>query len=107
MIGLWISRPASVPIREQLIAQLTLGILSRQLRPGDRLPSVRDLARRLRIHPNTVSAVYHDLSLRGWVQTRHGSGVFVDDAVRRDGDSGLRAFVHDWVNAAAARGFSL
>lgn len=107
MIRLWISRRASVPIREQLNAQLTLGILSRKLRPGERLPSVRDLARRLRIHPNTVSAVYHDLSLRGWVQTRHGSGVFVNESVHRAGERGLTTFVREWVNAASARGFSL
>ena len=77
MIRLWISRESSIPIREQLSSQLLLGILSRRLAPGEKLPSVRDLARRLAIHGNTVHAVYRDLAKRGWVQARPGSGVFV------------------------------
>jgi DNA-binding transcriptional regulator YhcF (GntR family) len=56
VLRLWVSRNSTVSIREQLSAQLVLGILSGRLAPGERLPSVRALARRLRIHPNTVSA---------------------------------------------------
>ena len=77
MIRLWISRRSALPIREQLSAQLLLGILSRKLPPGEKLPSVRDLARRLKIQGNTVLAVYRDLAERGWVQAQPGSGVFV------------------------------
>ena len=73
----WLARDTSVPLREQLSAQIILGILSRTLSPGQRLPSVRELARRLKIHANTVSAVYQDLADRGWVAQRRGSGVFV------------------------------
>ena len=45
--------------------------------PGQRLPSTRDLSRRFGIHANTASAAYRQLEDEGWVEMRHGSGVFV------------------------------
>jgi DNA-binding transcriptional regulator YhcF (GntR family) len=72
-----LSRRGGVPVRDQLVAQLELKILSGQLAPAQRLPSVRALARRLEIHPNTVSAAYQDLEAAGRVLLRKGSGVFV------------------------------
>ncbi|HKR12862.1 MAG TPA: GntR family transcriptional regulator [Pyrinomonadaceae bacterium] len=74
---LWLSRNSEVPIREQLITQITLGIVSNDLKPSERLPSTRDLARRYSIHANTVSAAYRELARRGWVEFRKGSGVYV------------------------------
>jgi DNA-binding transcriptional regulator YhcF (GntR family) len=74
---LWISHTSEVPIREQLVTQVVLAILSQDLRPGARLPSTRELARRFRIHPNTVSASYKDLETAGWLELRHGSGVYI------------------------------
>jgi DNA-binding transcriptional regulator YhcF (GntR family) len=79
MIRLWLSRDSDVPMHEQLSAQLVLGILSRRLKPGERLPSVRALARQVKIHPNTVSAVYRRLEERRWLERRTGSGVYVSD----------------------------
>jgi DNA-binding transcriptional regulator YhcF (GntR family) len=72
-----LSRRGGVPVRDQLVTQLELKILSGHLAPGQRLPSVRALARRLEIHPNTVSAAYQDLESAGRVLLRKGSGVFV------------------------------
>lgn len=58
-----VSRESDVPIREQLTAQLIFLIGSGQLKPGDALPSVRELAHRLQVHRNTVSKAYADPSL--------------------------------------------
>jgi len=74
---LWISHTSEVPIREQLATQIVLAILSQDLKPGARLPSTRELARRFRIHPNTVSAAYKHLEEEGWLELRHGSGVYI------------------------------
>jgi DNA-binding transcriptional regulator YhcF (GntR family) len=74
---LWLNKTAEVSLREQLITQIVLGILSREMLPGHRLPSTRELARRFEIHPNTASAAYRELEREGWVEFRHGSGVFV------------------------------
>ena len=74
---LWLSKNSEVPIREQLVTQIVLGIVSNDLKISERLPSTRDLARRYDIHANTVSAAYRELARRGWVQFRKGSGVYV------------------------------
>ena len=76
---LWFSAHSDVPLYRQLITQVQLAILSGDLRPGDRLPSTRELARRFAIHPNTVSAGYRELEREGWTELRHGSGVYVCD----------------------------
>jgi DNA-binding transcriptional regulator YhcF (GntR family) len=76
----WITRNGEVPIREQLVRQTVLGILSQDLAPGARLPSVRAMARRHRIHANTVSAAWHDLLDQGWLELRRGSGLYVRGA---------------------------
>lgn len=74
---LWFSAASEVPIYRQLVTQVALAILSGDLKPGERLPSTRELARRFSIHPNTVSAGYRQLARDGWVEYRHGSGVFI------------------------------
>ncbi|HEV2687442.1 MAG TPA: GntR family transcriptional regulator [Bryobacteraceae bacterium] len=105
MHRIWISRQSSIPIREQLSAQLLFGIVSRRFSPSARLPSVRDLARRLKVHPNTVSAAYQDLAARGWVKRRTGSGVFVCD-MHSDKGEGVDTFVQAWIDEGLGRGFS-
>lgn len=74
---LWFSSASEVPIYRQLFTQIVMAILSGELKPGERLPSTRELARRFSIHPNTVSAGYRQLARDGWVEYRHGSGVYI------------------------------
>ena len=80
-----LNRRGGVPVRDQIVAQLELKILGGGLVQGQRLPSVRALARRLKVHHNTVSAAYQDLEVAGHVELKRGSGVFV----RRGGPRGL------------------
>ena len=74
---LWVNHTGEVSIREQLVTQVVLAILCKELLPGQRLPSTRDLARRFNIHANTASAAYRELEREGWVEFRHGSGVYL------------------------------
>lgn len=76
-MDIFLNRRGGVPVRDQLVTQVELRILDGTLAPGSRLPSVRALARRLDVHPNTVSAAYQDLQKAGHVTLRRGSGVFV------------------------------
>jgi DNA-binding transcriptional regulator YhcF (GntR family) len=76
---LWFAHESAVTLREQLVTQIILGILSEDLRPGQRLPSTRELARRFHLHPNTVSAGFRQLDREKWVAFRRGSGVYVRD----------------------------
>ena len=74
---LWFAHSGEVPIYRQLVTQVALAILCGDLRPGDRLPSTREIARRFALHPNTVSAGYRQLEKDGWTERRRGSGIYV------------------------------
>ncbi|MGB6944814.1 MAG: GntR family transcriptional regulator [Bryobacteraceae bacterium] len=84
----WITKNSELPVREQLVRQVLLGILSEDLPSGHKLPSVRAVARRHQIHSNTVSAAYHDLLEQGWLELRRGSGLYVRP-LQPDGDGQL------------------
>jgi len=81
---LWFSRQSDISIRDQLATQIVLAIVSGELSPGQRLPSTRELARRFRVHPNTVSAGYRQLEKNKWVEFRKGSGIYVRSRVPTD-----------------------
>jgi DNA-binding transcriptional regulator YhcF (GntR family) len=107
---LWLSKNSEVPIREQLITQIRLAILSDDLKPGQKLPSTRELARRFRIHANTVSAAYRDLAARGWVEFHHGSGIYVRKFAadtQLDAEIGLDQLISEFLRVARGKGFSL
>lgn len=74
---LWISKTGGISIIEQLTRQIRMAIVGGDLRAGDKLPSVRELAIRHKIHQNTASAAYRWLKENGWVESRRGSGVYV------------------------------
>jgi GntR family transcriptional regulator len=65
------------PIYRQLAEQIRAAIARGRLRANARLPSVRELSRKLVINPNTVARVYTELERDGLLVTRHGLGVFV------------------------------
>ncbi|RMG10368.1 MAG: GntR family transcriptional regulator [Planctomycetota bacterium] len=66
-----------VPISEQITYRVLFAIAKGVYRPGDRLPTVREVAARLKVNPNTVSKAYRDLDRDGVLISRRGAGVFV------------------------------
>jgi GntR family transcriptional regulator len=68
---------SSVPLYAQIIERVKWGLVTGSLQEGDQLPSVRELATRLRINPNTVVKAYRELEHDGCVVTRQGQGTFV------------------------------
>ncbi|MDD9207841.1 GntR family transcriptional regulator [Georgenia sp. 10Sc9-8] len=79
---LHIDPDSSTPPFEQLRQQITAQIHNGELRPGDRLPTVRRLAGDLGIAPNTVARAYRELERSGLLDGRGRAGTFVagDDA---------------------------
>jgi DNA-binding transcriptional regulator YhcF (GntR family) len=106
-MDIFINRRGGVPVRDQLVTQLELKILGGELAQGQRLPSVRALARRLKVHHNTVSAAYQDLQGAGHVDLRRGSGVFVRTGGPRAlaEAEGLDEMIRLALHAAFAKGF--
>jgi GntR family transcriptional regulator len=102
-----LNRRAGVSVHDQLVAQIEMNILGGALEPGERMPSVRALARRLAIHPNTVSAAYQALQDAGYVERRQGSGVFLCAEVAHNLEDarGLDEMIRMALQAAFSRGY--
>ncbi len=67
------------PLYEQIAARVRMAVAAGELEPGNALPSVRSLARRLRVNPATVVQAYRDLAADGFVELRHGQGTFIQE----------------------------
>lgn len=74
---IWLSKNSEVPVREQIVTQIMLGIVSGDLPVGKRLPSTKEISNRFSIHSNTVSTAYRKLAEQGWLEFRKGSGFYV------------------------------
>jgi len=72
----------SRPLYVQIMDEVRRGLVRGTLAPEDPLPSVRELASRLRVNPRTVSQAYAELEREGVVHVRHGKGTFVAPEVR-------------------------
>ena len=65
------------PIYTQIVDAFREQTISGILNPGDRLPSVRDLATQLTINPNTIQRAYRELEAQGWIASVPGKGSFI------------------------------
>lgn len=104
---IWLSKNSEVPVREQIIAQITLGIASGDLPTGARLPSTREIANRYKIHSNTVSHAYQILAEQGWLEFRKGSGFYVRETGNQNHANSLDRLITEFVRKAQADGFSI
>ena len=94
-------RPIYSQIVDGLRQQITAGILQ----PGDRLPSVRELASQLAINPNTIQRAYRELEAGGWVESQAGRGCFVRGMGQGEAETLLKTF-DETVAALEAMGIS-
>jgi DNA-binding transcriptional regulator YhcF (GntR family) len=98
-VDLRIDRASELPLGVQLARRIRSHIDSGGLRPGDRLPSVRDAAAAAGVNVNTVRTVYGRLEREGLLRSVHGSGTFVERPARAAGDAGERRTLRDQIAA--------
>ncbi|MEB3829853.1 GntR family transcriptional regulator [Phormidium sp. CCY1219] len=77
MVQFQIKTDSEIPASTQLFNQIRFAIASRQIPPGDKLPSTRALAMQTGLHRNTISKVYRQLEDLGLVEAQAGSGIYV------------------------------
>jgi GntR family transcriptional regulator len=87
-----------VPIYRQIIQQVEYAILSGQMRPGDKLPTIRSLSVQLKINPNTIAKAYSELEIRGILITQVGMGTFIADQGREPAEESRKQKVQEIVN---------
>lgn len=76
-----IESSSGVPITRQILDQIRAQCANGSLKPGQRLPSVRELARDLTVNQNTILKVYERLCTEGLLEKRHGSGTYVAEEI--------------------------
>ena len=107
MIEFHLDARSGVPTYLQLVQQVRQAVRLGILRPGDQLPTVKEVVSALAINPNTVLKVYRELDLEGLVEGRRGVGTFVSSELTPsppDGLKELRSALQRWVGRARAAG---
>ena len=106
-----IDTKSGVPFYRQIIEQVKFAIAREDLTPGDRLPTVRQLAVDLSVNPNTVIRAYRELEIAGMLDTQQGSGTFVanhrPDIDRLERQRMLNQILTDMLARASDYGFTL
>lgn len=70
---------ADKPIYLQIIDRISRGIVRGDIKPGDKLPSVREMAIQSGVNPNTIQRTYSELERMEVVETKRGQGTFVTE----------------------------
>ncbi len=105
-----IEASSGIPITRQIVDQIRTQCASGTLASGDRLPSVRELARQIAVNQNTILRAYERLTAEGILELRHGEGTFVTDFATGKHLRREKAQLHDeaerFVRRALALGFT-
>ena len=107
MIEFHLETRSGVPTYLQLVQQVRQAVRLGILRPGDQLPTVKEVVEKLTINPNTVLRAYRELDLEGLVEGRRGVGTFVASGqvpLPPDDVKALRLSMRRWIDRARAAG---
>jgi GntR family transcriptional regulator len=98
---------SGMPFYQQIVRQAKLMIAGGRLQPGDRLPTVRELAAQLVVNPNTVARAYLDLEREGVVETRRGQGTFACAPANRIADAERQRIITDLLKHVLVEAYRL
>lgn len=74
-----VDHSSGVPIYRQVMEQIKYSMAKGVLRPGDRLPAIRQLSLELKVNPNTIAKAYSELEHAQVIETRRGMGTYVSE----------------------------
>ncbi|WP_191560542.1 GntR family transcriptional regulator [Metabacillus idriensis] len=86
---------SSTAIYEQIIQQMKELCLKGVIKPGEKLPSVRELSTMIIANPNTVSKAYKELEREGIIETLRGRGTYVSENARKTLDEGKMEMIKE------------
>jgi GntR family transcriptional regulator len=92
-------------IYRQIMRQITEAIAAGRLKPGDKLPSHRELSEQLVVAPLTVKKAYDELEALGYIETQRGRGTFVSARLPRADRSAHREEIHQAARALLSKAY--
>ncbi len=103
---------SDVPIYTQIVDQVQQSMQTGELKPGDQLPTVRQLAADLRVNFNTVARAYRILDEMRLISTQRGRGTYIwnetgESPPQQPNEDGLEELARDYLQNAAKLGFSV
>ena len=107
MIQFHLDASSGVPSYLQIVQQVRQAVSLGMLRPGDQLPTIKEVVAALAINPNTVMKAYRELDLAGVVDARRGQGTFVAPTTGKSPEhdvAPLAAELVEWLSRARAAG---
>lgn len=97
-----------IPIYVQIMNLIKHNIVTKKLRGGDKLLSVREMSENLKVNPNTIQRAYQELEREGITYTQRGMGTFVNDdndMVRRLKNEMASETINNFINGMKSLGF--
>ncbi len=103
---------SGVPIYLQIVEQVRQRVTSGALRPGDQLPTVRQMATELRVNFNTIARAYRLLDEAGLISTQQGRGTYIwegptEEKIQQLKQKNLEELAHHFLEATSQMGYSL
>jgi GntR family transcriptional regulator len=101
-----LDRHSGLPVYRQVVDQVRQALRMGVLRPGDQLPTVRDVVEQIAINPNTVHRAYLELEQQGLIEGQPGRGTFVRQSLPglTPQNGPLQRRLEGWFRAARAAG---
>jgi GntR family transcriptional regulator len=100
---------SAVPVYEQVKQAVKMAIISGYLEENDQLMSIRELGAKLNIHPNTISKVYYQLEMEGFIYSRQGTGYFVKvnpEKFKKEKHELFKKVTREYISKATRLGYS-
>ncbi len=101
---------SALPVYEQIKRAIKLAILSGHLKENDRLMSLREMALKLKVNPNTIIKVYYQLEVEGFIYSRPGAGYFVKldrRKIQKEKRELLKKITGEYISRVIKLGYSL
>ncbi|MFC1504782.1 GntR family transcriptional regulator [Spirochaetota bacterium] len=103
-----LNNSSGVPYYKQIVNQITYGVINSILKPGEQLPTVRQLAVDMQVNLNTIVKAYNELEIKGIVSTQQGTGTFITYKVpkfdRKEKDKTLKSICTLFLNEITSYG---
>jgi len=98
-LKIFVDTRSGVPIYKQIIQQIEKGIMGGLYKPGDQLPTVREVALELTINPNTVARAYRELEHLGVIESVQGRGTFISSDLPRPSGEDKEMIIKEKIEA--------